>query len=118
MKTVPLEERCCKMVYHSNGNWGRSSQCTKRGIHEHDGKRYCGVHYPPNVEKRNQGWQAKYNAERVRSQWKSELEQAERGLIVAALQWKEDNSNDVDFNFDLELIQKIDAYITLRDNPR
>jgi hypothetical protein len=115
---VPAEESCCKMVYHRNGNWGRSIQCAKRGTHEHEGKRYCGVHFPPNVEKRNQRLSAKYDADSARYKWRSDLEKAERDLVAAAIEWKESNSYDLDYGPDRELIEKICAYTTLRDNPR
>jgi len=31
----------------------RKPRCSVTARHEHDGKRYCHIHYPPNVERRD-----------------------------------------------------------------
>jgi hypothetical protein len=53
-----------------------------------------------------------------RYKWRSDLEKAARDLVAAAIEWKESNSYDLDYGPDRELIEKICAYTTLRDNPR
>lgn len=45
-----MAENCIEMVYHAEGNWGRSYQCQRKDGHGPDGK-YCHQH----AEKYTQG---------------------------------------------------------------
>lgn len=59
------EITCCKMV--SNGPRTVSfHRCYNAAKHVHEGKPYCTVHYPPNVEKRVEESTARWNAKHER----------------------------------------------------
>lgn len=57
------EEQCCASV--RNGSGFGFHNCWFRGKHEHEGKRYCGNHYPPTMEKRRQKQEARWAEERA-----------------------------------------------------
>jgi len=52
--------KCVGSVYN---NWDRHSRpCGKNAKYEHEGKHYCGIHYPPNVAKRRAKSRADFDA--------------------------------------------------------
>lgn len=60
---IDLADRCSKRIYDRfNGH-----SCTRKGPLEHEGKKYCKQHYPPNVEAKiadcDRRWTAKWIAE-------------------------------------------------------
>ena len=64
-----MDKRCCEdvrdtVLFH---------QCSRTARFLHDGKHYCGTHYPPNVEKRRAKIDAKYNAESKRDSTRYEI---------------------------------------------
>ncbi len=63
---------CCETVFRNNSF--RGSQCRGKGAFTHEGKTYCAVHYPPNVEakkvERSAKWDAKWEAKKA--QWRDE----------------------------------------------
>lgn len=47
-----MREGYCEQSVH-NGSWIVSfHQCRRKATREYQGKRYCGTHYPPNVDAR------------------------------------------------------------------
>jgi hypothetical protein len=48
---------CKENVWHASGNWGHSSQCSRKA--KRDG--YCTQHHPDSVKIRRAGSQAKYD---------------------------------------------------------
>lgn len=53
------DKQCCKTV------WGERTthwSCQRTAKYTYNGKRYCYIHYPPNVEKRNRAAAEKYRA--------------------------------------------------------
>jgi hypothetical protein len=53
------DKQCCKTVF---GERVTSWPCQRPAKFTFEGKRYCTVHYPPNVEKRRQEAMEKYRA--------------------------------------------------------
>ncbi len=47
-----MTEQCCRLIYRT-GDF-QASRCMGRVVHHHDGKPYCGAHYPPNVKARRE----------------------------------------------------------------
>ncbi len=58
-------------VYISKGF--HQYKCSKKGKYKHKEKHYCGTHFPPNVEKRRDKIDAKYNKE-----WKQKTDKWEQ----------------------------------------
>ncbi len=63
------KHKCCEMVSGTGLAFARSYPCGLNAKFEHEGKHYCGTHYPPNVEARNEKnrikYEAKYQAEKA-----------------------------------------------------
>jgi hypothetical protein len=75
--------KCCELVYHADGNWGRHYPCSRNATVEREGKYYCKTHDPVAVKarvgKRRAESEAKYAAELKRRQ----LERAAPDLLEA-----------------------------------
>jgi len=89
------EHKCCADILDSYTYRGR--RCNKNAKIEHEGKWYCGTHSPLLKKKRQQEWQAKYDAERAarEANYEKQRKYNERaGLCVSAC---EGISNPSDF---------------------
>lgn len=85
--------RCVAAVW---GGW-HSHQCANRGTQEHNGKRYCGIHYPPAIkakrDAKNAAWRAKNNA-RAAAVNAAEAERKLRDAALAAIRLIAAGHND------------------------
>jgi len=81
-----LEDRCTESVYDTGRSVG-SHRCCRKGILEYEGKKYCKLHYPPNVklkdEERNKKWEEKWKQEQ--EEWKKEDNQRKLILMIKKL---------------------------------
>lgn len=72
-----MEKHTCEHQTYSRWTY---HACGKTAKYEHDGKWYCGTHYPPNVEarreKKSQKWQQKWDYE-------SSLRDARTAVLLA-----------------------------------
>lgn len=56
------EKTQCSVNVNSGERWDfRGHRCTRAGKYEHEGKRYCKQHYPPNEEKRQKESQRRFD---------------------------------------------------------
>jgi predicted RNase H-like nuclease (RuvC/YqgF family) len=77
-KALELAEKhqCCGRVTY--GDWGRTKQCLRTGILEHEGKHYCKTHHPPSKKEQDEKRQAAYRAEHSRMVEERERKAKER----------------------------------------
>ena len=64
-------ETCCTKITSADC-WHRY-ECSNKGKYRHEGKPYCGIHYPPNVEKRRQK-----SMDRIAEEMRADTEKWER----------------------------------------
>lgn len=62
--------QCCKRVYAGSFV---GHLCTKPAKHEHEGRLYCSIHYPPHVAEKRAATDAKWDKE-----WQEKQEVIER----------------------------------------
>ena len=64
MRLLDKSERCQEMV-SPPGMWGafQQHQCEKRAVAVLDGKRYCKIHHPEYIKKKQEAQTEKYNKE-------------------------------------------------------
>lgn len=72
-----MEKHTCEQEVW--GDWSHH-KCGKNAKYEHEGKWYCGIHYPPKVEEKR-----KKRREEERKQWdyKTTLCNARTGVLLA-----------------------------------
>lgn len=63
------------------------ASCTRAAKFEFDGKPYCGIHYPPNVEKRHAKIDAEMKEKRERDGAFWELKRASSDVLECADNW-------------------------------
>lgn len=73
-----IRQCCAKVVRSGEFHAGR---CRRTASIEFEGKWFCRTHYPPNVEKRNEEWEAKFDAEMERK--RKERKRAEENTLIA-----------------------------------
>lgn len=76
---------CAEEVHDSFGV--SFHQCGNKPKYEFEGKRYCGIHYPPNVEARRRKSEERWAAESAASRRRHALQDAARKVVAAALRW-------------------------------
>ena len=70
-RLISSKERCQKMV-SGEGQWGafHQHQCEKRSVIVRDGKRYCAIHDPEYIAKkdkeRSEKWDERMRVERIK----------------------------------------------------
>ena len=84
-------KKCCKRVY--NKSWvvpsDQNRQCQRTGNLEHEGKLYCSIHYPPNIQAKRDAASAasrrEAEAENLRASLKIEKDRVCKGVTLEQL---------------------------------
>lgn len=80
-------DRCCKRVFSGARHDMGGHLCGKPPKFEHEGKRYCATHYPPNEEARRELQNAKWRTESEARKLLFQAQAAERDVVRAAKEW-------------------------------
>lgn len=84
---MTFSDECSATVYR--GNWPRAYPCSRKATLGHEGKRYCSIHYPPNVEAKRKAKQAddkrEEEARRYEFQMRMEKDRVCKGMTLEQL---------------------------------
>lgn len=97
-------KRCAQRIFEPNGYY--SSQCSRRGILEHDGKLWCKQHHPPTAEAKD--------AERRKRRDEKWAEQ-DRKLAASKAAWDELRRKAEAYDRLVAALGRVESMLTKRE---